>query len=101
METTTQTSTSGKGLGIAALIIGIITFIWSIIPLLGAGAFWPSVIGLALGTIGLVMAFKGQNAKKGVIIAGFILCIVSTGVSAYWVSAINTAAETLNAMTAQ
>ncbi|MES2593056.1 MAG: hypothetical protein V4608_14330 [Bacteroidota bacterium] len=101
METTTQASTSGKGLGIAALIIGIITVIWSLIPIFGAVAFWPSVIGLALGITGLVLSYKGQNAKKGVIIAGFILCIVSTGVSAFWISSVNDAVETLNAMNAQ
>lgn len=94
----TKTSTSGKGLGIAALVIGIITVIWSLIPLLGAGAFWLSVIGLALGVVALIMAVRGQNPKKGIIIAGFILCIVSTGVSAYWMTAINDAVETLNAI---
>ena len=99
METTT--STSGKGLGIAALVIGIITVIWSLIPILGASAFWPSLLGLVLGIIGLVMAVRGQNAKKGIIIAGFILCIVSTGISAYWMSAINTAVETLNTISVQ
>ena len=96
METTT--STSGKGLGIAALVVGIITLIWSLIPVLGAAAFWPSIIGLALGIIGLALAIKGKNAKKGIIIAGFILCVVSTGLSAYWMSAINEAVETLNAI---
>ncbi|MFY9307674.1 MAG: hypothetical protein WAQ28_01370 [Bacteroidia bacterium] len=88
METTT-TSSAGKGLGIAALVIGIITVIWSLIPLLGATAFWPSIIGLALGIIGLALAIKGKNSKKGIIIAGFVLCVVSTGVSAYWMSAIS------------
>lgn len=101
METTTQTSASGKGLGIAALVIGIVTVIWSIVPVLGASAFWPSVLGLVLGIAGLVMAVRGQNAKKGIIIAGFVLCIVSTGVSAYWMSAINTAVETMNAISVQ
>ncbi|MFY9307676.1 MAG: hypothetical protein WAQ28_01380 [Bacteroidia bacterium] len=99
METTT--STSGKGLGIAALVVGIITVIWSLIPVLGAGAFWMSLMGLVLGIVALIMAIKGQNPKRGIIIAGFILCIVSTGVSAFWMSAINDAVETINAMNAQ
>lgn len=88
METTT-TSSAGKGLGIAALVIGIITTIWSLIPILGAAAFWPSLIGLVLGIVGLALAIRGKNSKKGIIIAGFILCVVSTGVSAYWMSAVN------------
>jgi hypothetical protein len=98
METT---STSGKGLGIAALVVGIITVIWSLIPVLGAGAFWLSIMGLALGITALILAVRGQNPRKGIILAGFILCIVSTGVSAFWMSAINDAVETINAMNAQ
>lgn len=98
METTTQTSTLGKGLGIATLVIGIITVIWALIPVLGAGAFWLSLMGLVLGIVALIIAVKGNNPKKGIIIAGFILCIVSTGVSAFWMSAINEAVETYNAI---
>ena len=99
METTT--STSGKGLGIAAIVIGSITFIWSLIPILGAGAFWLSLIGLTVAITALIMAVKGQNAKRGIIITGFILCLVSTGVSAFWMSSINEAVKTINAMNAQ
>jgi ABC-type uncharacterized transport system permease subunit len=98
METT---STSGKGLGIAAMVIGIITVLWSLIPVLGAGAFWLSIIGLAAAITALILAVKGQNAKRGVIITGFILCMVSTGVSAFWMSSINDAVATINAMNAQ
>jgi hypothetical protein len=99
METTT--STSGKGLGIASMVVGIVTVIWSLIPILGAGAFWLAIIGLALGIAALVMAVRGQNPKKGIIITGFILCIVSTGVSAYWMSAINDAVNAINTMQVQ
>ena len=45
----TTTSTSGRNLGIAALVFGIVTVMWSINPLSGAGALWPSLFGLALG----------------------------------------------------
>ncbi len=95
METQNQTSTSGKGLGIAALVIGIITLIWSLIPIFGAVAFWPSIIGLALGITAVIMAVKGTNPKKGIIIAGFILCIVSTGISTYWMVIVKEAADVL------
>lgn len=101
METTTSTSTSGKGLGIASLVVGIVTVLWSLIPVLGAGAFWLSIIGLAVASIGLVLSVRANNPKKGIIVAGFILCMISTGVSAFWMSAVNEAVETINAMNAQ
>lgn len=99
METTK--TNSGKGLGIASLVVGTITVIWSLIPVLGAGAFWLSIIGLAIGCIALFLAVRGQNPSKGIIITGFILCVISTGVSAFWLSAVNEAVETINAMNAQ
>lgn len=99
MEKTT--SKSGKGLGIAAFVVGIVTLLWSLIPVLGAGAFWISIIGLALGTAALILSIRGKNPKKGLIIAGFALCVVSTGVSAYWMSAINAAVDTISAINAQ
>jgi hypothetical protein len=99
MEQTT--STAGKGLGIAALVIGIICVIWSIIPILGAGAFWPSIIGLVLGTIGLIMAVRGLNPKKGIIITGFILCLIATGIATYWVVVLKDAVDAVNGINVQ
>lgn len=77
-------STSGNNLGAAALMIGIVTIVWSIVPVVGAAAFWPSFLGLTMGLVALALALHGQNPKKGIIIAGFVLCMVSTGVSKCW-----------------
>lgn len=99
METTV--SKSGKGLGIASMVVGIITLIWSIIPIVGAGAFWVAIIGLLLGMAAMVMAVKGKNPKKGIIITGLILCVVAVAIAAYWMSAISTAVDTLNSLQVQ
>lgn len=99
METTT--STSGKGLGIASMVVGIVALIWSIIPIVGAGAFWVAIVGLLMGAAAIVMAVKGKNPKKGIIITGLILCVVAVAISAYWMSAISTAVDTLNSIQVQ
>lgn len=85
MNTTNQNSTAGKSLGTTSMIIGIITLIWSLIPIIGAWALWIAVIGLVLGSIGFVMAKNGGNPKKGIILTGMILSIIAIGVSSYWV----------------
>jgi predicted membrane protein len=60
---------SGNGLGIAALIIGIIALIGALIPFLNYGAWFLGLVGLVLGIIGLVQ----KNRKKGVATAGTII----------------------------
>ncbi|TAL58062.1 MAG: hypothetical protein EPN85_12450 [Bacteroidetes bacterium] len=84
MNTTLQNLTAGKNLGIASMIIGIITLIWSFIPFIGGWALWIAIIGLLLGFIGFLMARNGNNPKKGIIIAGITLCLFAGGISGYW-----------------
>ncbi|PIX34641.1 MAG: hypothetical protein COZ59_07545 [Bacteroidetes bacterium CG_4_8_14_3_um_filter_31_14] len=72
MEETTVKSNAGKGLSIAALIIGIIAAIISLIPIVGFVAYILALVGLVLAIIGLIQAIKGK-ASKGMAIAGLIL----------------------------
>ena len=74
---TTATSSKGKGLGIAGMVIGIVALIWAMIPLLGAGAWWLAVVGLVLSIVGFVMAKNGNNPNKGMMMTGIILGVVS------------------------
>jgi hypothetical protein len=80
----TTTSTKGKGLGTAGMVIGIVALVWAIIPLLGAGALWIAVIGLVLSIIAFVMAKNGNNPKKGMIIAGIVMNVVAVALAAFW-----------------
>jgi len=93
MEQTTTTSTKGKGLGVAGMIIGIVAFIWAVIPILGAGALWIAAIGLILSVIAIFMARSGKNPKKGMIITGVILNVLALSASAYWLYTIASAAS--------
>ncbi|MGO4534396.1 MmpS family transport accessory protein [Leifsonia sp. 2MCAF36] len=60
---------TGNGLGVAALILGILALIGAFIPFLNYGAWFLGLIGLILGIIGLLQ----KNKKKGVALTGTIL----------------------------
>ncbi|WP_349863757.1 MmpS family transport accessory protein [Leifsonia sp. WHRI 6310E] len=60
---------SGSGLGIAALILGILALIGAFIPFLNYGAWVLGLIGLILGIVALVQ----KNKKKGTALTGTIL----------------------------
>lgn len=91
----TATSTKGKGLGVAGMVIDIVAVIWAIIPLLGAGAWWLAVVGLVLSIVGFVMAKNGNNPNKGMMMAGIILGVVATALSFYRVYQVTQAVKAL------
>ncbi len=81
----TTTSTKGKGLGTAGMIIGIVALVWAIIPVLGAGALWVAIIGLVLSIIAFFMAKGGNNPKKGMIIAGIVMNAIAVALAIFWI----------------
>jgi ABC-type uncharacterized transport system permease subunit len=78
-------STKGKGLGIAGMIIGILALIWSVVPMVGAGALWFSVIGSVLSIIAFFVAKSNKNPKRGMMVAGIATNIAALALSAYWI----------------
>lgn len=85
---------TGNGLGIAALIVGIVALIGAFIPFLNYGAWFLGLIGLVLGIIGLVQ----KNKKKGVALTGTIISgvaiilsiVLAIAYTAAFASAVNT-----------
>ncbi len=70
-----------NGFGVAALVLGIIGFIFALIPLFGIFIAWPcAVLAVVFGGVGMIFAFKGR-ANKGVAIAGTVLGIAALVVS--------------------
>lgn len=70
---------AGNGLGIASLVLGIVTMAGFAIPVLNVGGIGAGIVGLALGIIGLIVKFKPRKAAiAGVILSGIglILSIV-------------------------
>ncbi|HSP75847.1 MAG TPA: hypothetical protein VLO31_06505 [Cryobacterium sp.] len=84
----------GNGLGVAALVIGIIALIGSFIPLVNFGSGFLAAIGLILGIIGL---FR-KTRRKGVAIAGTIISglalILSIVLAITYTAALATAVQT-------
>lgn len=70
-------------MGIAALILGIISIIIAFVPFCGMIAFFPAIIGLILGIVDLVLKSKAQQSK-GVSIAGVILSSLSIVIMIFW-----------------
>jgi hypothetical protein len=76
-------SNSGQNLGIASLIIGIITFVLAIIPCIGVIAIIPGIIAIILASVGLSQSSR-QNSPKGTLLAGLIIGIVAVMISFGW-----------------
>ena len=70
-------------MGIAALILGIISFILSFIPICGLVGLLPAIIGLILGIVEVVKKSKAGE-PKGLGIAGIILTSIALIVSIVW-----------------
>lgn len=71
-------------MGIAALVLGIISIIIGFIPLCGSIALLPAIIGLILGIVDTVQKSK-KGEKKGVSIAGLVLSAIAVAVIIFWV----------------
>ncbi|MDA3806098.1 MULTISPECIES: MmpS family transport accessory protein [unclassified Clavibacter] len=65
--------TNGNGLGLAALIVGIVALVGSVIPFLNYVTGFVAFVGLVLGVIALFL----KNRRKGAAIAGTIISVVA------------------------
>jgi hypothetical protein len=75
-------SNAGKGMGIAGLVVGIISLILSFIPCLGAWAIIPAVVGIILSAISMKQA--GATGSKGMAIGGLICSVIAVLIACYW-----------------
>lgn len=82
-------------MGIAALILGIISLIIGFIPLCGSIAIFPAIIGIILGIVDIVVKSK-KGEKKGVSIAGLVLSAIATLVIVFWVIIFGAALENVD-----
>lgn len=71
---------SGQNLGIAALVVAIITFVLAVIPCVGLIAIIPGIIAIVLASVSLSQAAR-NNSPKGVMIAGLVIAIIATLIS--------------------
>ncbi len=83
-------------MGIAALVIGIISMIVGFIPFCNYFALIPAIIGLTLGIVDIVLKSKA-NQPKGSGIAGTVLCSISIVIIILWTAVFGVAfSEAMN-----
>lgn len=79
-------------MGIAALILGIISLIIGFIPLCGSIALVPAIIGLILGIVDTVLK-KKKDEKIAISVTGLVLSAISIVVIIFWVFVFGVAAS--------
>ena len=75
-----NTRNSGQGLGVAALIMGIISFVVAFIPCVGLLAMFTAIIAIVLGAIGMSQASR-DNSPKGLMLGGLIIGVFALFIS--------------------
>lgn len=82
-------------MGIAALVLGIISIIIGFIPLCGSIAIIPAIVGVILGIVDIVTKSK-KGEKKGISIAGLVLSAIAIIVIIFWVFVFGVAASEMD-----
>lgn len=69
-------SNAGQNLGVAALIVGILTFVLAVFPCLGVLAIIPGIVTIVLASVGLSQASR-NNAPRGMLVAGLVTGVIA------------------------
>lgn len=80
MEQQQTNTNAGQGLGIAGLVIGIISFVLAFIPCVGVIAVIPGILAVVLSAIGLSQAQKAKS-PKGLMIGGLVVAVIALLIS--------------------
>jgi hypothetical protein len=81
-----QTGATANSLGIASLVLGVLAFIVSLIPLAGLAGVVAGGLGLLLGVSGLCVALVRNGTSIGFSIAGSCLSVLAINIAMFWAS---------------
>jgi len=76
-------SNAGHSLGVAGLVLGILSLFLAFIPCIGIIAIGPGVIAIVLSIVGLVQANK-NNGAVGINIAALVVSGLGTLIACIW-----------------
>ncbi len=80
-------------MGVASLVLGIVSIVFGFVPFCGAIALIPAIIGLILGIVDAVKKSKAQE-PKGMAIAGIVLSAIAIVIICWWVFVVIATAAT-------
>ena len=72
-------------MGIASLVLGIITAIICWIPCFSWFAVLPAIVGIVLGACAIKVAKKNNGQGKGIAVAGLVLSIIALIIAIIWI----------------
>src|SRR5690554_3198133 len=89
-----QRSDFSRGLGLAALILGVFALLLSWVPIIGLLSLPIALIGLVLGGIGLLAGIKSKSF--GIPGAGVFVCVLSFVIQMYTLAPIGSGISAAN-----
>jgi membrane-bound ClpP family serine protease len=85
-----------NGLGIAALVCGIIGVLVGLIPLMFLGAGALAILGIVFGIIGIRRAKRGEATNRGMAITGLVTGVIAACLAIYGVVVVVSATDKLS-----
>lgn len=84
----------GENMGVASLVLGIVSVIFAFVPFCNTIAFIPAVIGFVLGIVEVVLKGKKQE-PKGMGIAGIVLNACALVLIIIWIIGVGAAVSSI------
>lgn len=85
-----------NGLGVAALVCGIVGLVLAVIPFLFVVGLPLGILAIVFGGIGMRRAKRGEATNRGHAIAGLITGLIATVIAIIAIATISSAVDSLN-----
>lgn len=89
----TPQPTPKNGLGTAGFVLGLLSALFAMIPIIGIIAWPMAFLGLIFGIVGISRVGKGVATNKGLSIAGTVLAAVGLVICITWAAALGSTAQ--------
>ncbi|MGH3908399.1 MAG: DUF4190 domain-containing protein [Pseudonocardiaceae bacterium] len=86
-----------NGLGTAGFVLGLLSALFAMIPIIGMIAWPMAILGLIFGIVGVSRVRQGVATNKGLSIAGTVLAAIGLVICIAWAAALGSAAQEVSA----